>query len=95
MPTTPKKVLISDTLSPAAVAIFRERGIQADLRPELGKDKEALAAAIGDYDGLAVRSTTKVTAALLERARNLTVIGRAGIGVDTIDVPAATSRGVI
>ncbi len=96
MPTTkPKKVLISDTLSPAAVAIFRERGIQADLRPELGKDKEALAAAIGDYDGLAVRSTTKVGAALLERARNLTVIGRAGIGVDTIDVPAATARGVI
>ncbi|MGX7704749.1 phosphoglycerate dehydrogenase [Methylobacterium sp. Gmos1] len=95
MPTTPKKVLISDTLSPAAVAIFRERGIQADLRPELGKDKEALAAAIADYDGLAVRSTTKVSAALLERAKNLTVIGRAGIGVDTIDVPAATSRGVI
>ncbi|MEG9458896.1 MAG: phosphoglycerate dehydrogenase, partial [Methylobacterium ajmalii] len=78
MPTPIKKVLISDTLSPAAIAIFRERGIQADLRPELGKDKEALAAAIGEYDGLAVRSTTKVTAALLERASNLTVIGRAG-----------------
>ncbi len=71
MPTPIKKVLISDTLSPAAIAIFRERGIQADLRPELGKDKEALAAAIGEYDGLAVRSTTKVSAALLERAGKL------------------------
>ncbi|MBY0298749.1 MAG: phosphoglycerate dehydrogenase [Methylobacterium sp.] len=93
--TTPKRVLISDALSPAAVAIFRERGLVADLRPELGKDKEALAAAIGAYDGLAIRSTTKVTAALLDRAPRLTVIGRAGIGVDNVDVPAATARGVI
>ncbi|GJD50854.1 D-3-phosphoglycerate dehydrogenase [Methylobacterium crusticola] len=91
----PKTILISDSLSPAAVAIFREHGLRADLRPELGKDKEALAAAIGDYDGLAIRSTTKVTAALLARAGRLAVIGRAGIGVDNVDVAAATARGVI
>ncbi|GBU18451.1 MULTISPECIES: phosphoglycerate dehydrogenase [Methylobacterium] len=89
------KVLISDALSDAAVQIFRDRGIEVDFRPELGKDKEALAAIIDRYDGLAIRSATKVTPKLLAEAGRLRVIGRAGIGVDNVDVPAATARGVI
>ena len=89
------KVLISDALSEAAVQIFRDRGIEVDFRPELGKDKEALASVIGQYDGLAIRSATKATAKLLAEAGRLKVIGRAGIGVDNVDVPAATAKGVI
>jgi hypothetical protein len=69
------RVLISDALSPAAVQIFRDRGVEADFQPDLGKDRDKLAAAIGDYDGLAIRSATKVTAKILERAKNLKVIG--------------------
>jgi D-3-phosphoglycerate dehydrogenase len=89
------RVLISDALSPAAVAIFKERGVEVDFQPALGKDKDKLAAIIGDYDGLAIRSATKVTAKILENAKNLRVIGRAGIGVDNVDIPAATARGII
>jgi len=91
----PPRVLISDALSPAAVAIFKERGVAVEFQPELGKDKDKLAAAIGKFDGLAIRSATKVTAKILERAAKLKVIGRAGIGVDNIDIPAATAKGVI
>jgi D-3-phosphoglycerate dehydrogenase len=87
------RVLISDKLSPAAVAIFKERGVEVDVKP--GLDKEELAKIIGEYDGLAIRSATKVTAKLLENAANLKVVGRAGIGVDNVDIPAATARGVI
>jgi len=87
------RVLISDKLSPAAVAIFKERGVDVDVKP--GLDKEELARIIHDYDGLAIRSATKVTAKLLERAEKLKVVGRAGIGVDNVDIPAATARGVI
>ncbi len=87
------RVLISDSLSPAAVSIFAERGVAVDVKP--GLDKDELAAVIGDYDGLAIRSATKVTAKLLERAGRLKVVGRAGIGVDNVDIPAATARGVI
>lgn len=87
------KVLISDKMDPKAAAIFRERGIQVD--EITGKTPEELAAIIGDYDGLAIRSSTKVTAKLLERATNLKVVGRAGIGVDNVDIPAATARGVV
>src|SRR5271155_5991023 len=87
------RVLISDKLSPAAVAIFKERGVAVDVKP--GLDKDELASIIGDYDGLAIRSATKVTAKLLERATKLKVVGRAGIGVDNVDIPAATARGVI
>src|SRR5271170_1193563 len=87
------RVLISDKLSPAAVAIFKERGVEADVKP--GLDKDELARIIGDYDGLAIRSATKVTAKLLEQAKTLKVVGRAGIGVDNVDIPAATARGVI
>ncbi len=89
------KVLISDSLSPAAVQIFKDRGIEVDFQPALGKDKEKLAALIGNYDGLAIRSATKVTPKILEKAKNLKVIGRAGIGVDNVDIPAATARGII
>jgi D-3-phosphoglycerate dehydrogenase len=87
------RVLISDKLSPAAVAIFKERGVEVDVKP--GLDKDELARIIGDYDGLAIRSNTKVTAKLLEQATRLKVVGRAGIGVDNVDIPAATARGVI
>jgi D-3-phosphoglycerate dehydrogenase / 2-oxoglutarate reductase len=89
------RVLISDALSPGAVAIFNERGIVTDFEPGLGQDKNMLAAVIGDFDGLAVRSATKVTAKLLAQAAKLKVIGRAGIGTDNIDISAATAKGVI
>jgi D-3-phosphoglycerate dehydrogenase / 2-oxoglutarate reductase len=87
------RVLISDKLSPAAVQIFADRGIAADVK--IGLDKDALAEVIGDYDGLAIRSATKVTAKLLDRAKNLKVVGRAGIGVDNVDIAAATTKGII
>src|SRR6266511_1095563 len=89
------KVLISDALSPAAVQIFKDRGVEVDFQPNLGKDKEKLAQVIDGFDGLAVRSATKVTGKILEKAKSLKVIGRAGIGVDNVDIPAATARGVI
>jgi D-3-phosphoglycerate dehydrogenase len=89
------RVLISDALSGAAVQIFKDRGIEVDFQPNLGKDKDRLAEAIDGFDGLAVRSATKVTSKILGRAGKLKVIGRAGIGVDNIDVPAATAKGII
>ena len=87
------KVLISDKLSPAAVAIFKERGVEADVKPGLSKDE--LLKIVGDYDGLAIRSATKVTAEVLRAAKKMKVIGRAGIGVDNVDIPAATAAGII
>ncbi|HKF71218.1 MAG TPA: phosphoglycerate dehydrogenase [Stellaceae bacterium] len=87
------KVLIADALSPRAVEIFRERGVETDVK--VGLRPDALKAIIGAYDGLAVRSTTKVTRPLIERAERLKVIGRAGIGVDNIDLPGATQRGIV
>jgi D-3-phosphoglycerate dehydrogenase len=89
------RVLISDALSPAAVAIFKERGVEVDFQPELGKDKDKLAEIIGNYDGLAIRSASKITAKIIEAATKLKVIGRAGIGVDNVDIPAATAKGII
>ena len=87
------KVLISDALSPRATEIFATRGIEFDLAPGLSPDE--LNARIAKYDGLAVRSVTKVTHGLIARAEHLKVIGRAGIGVDNIDVAAATQRGIV
>jgi D-3-phosphoglycerate dehydrogenase / 2-oxoglutarate reductase len=87
------RVLISDKMDPKAAAIFRERGIEID--EITGKSPEELAGIIGDYDGLAIRSSTKVMAKLLEHAAKLKVVGRAGIGVDNVDIPAATARGVV
>jgi D-3-phosphoglycerate dehydrogenase len=89
------RVLISDKLSPTAVQIFKDRGLDVDYEPDLGKDKDKLLSVIGDYDGLAVRSATKATDKIIAAASNLKVIGRAGIGVDNIDIPAATARGII
>jgi len=89
------KVLVSDKISPAAIEIFKREGVEVDYLPDVGKDKEKLAEIIGQYDGLAIRSATKVTEKILEKADNLKVIGRAGIGVDNVDIPAATAKGVI
>ncbi|MGH6874397.1 MAG: phosphoglycerate dehydrogenase, partial [Aestuariivirgaceae bacterium] len=89
------RVLVSDSLSEAAVDIFKRRGIEVAYEPQLGADKAGLQSAIDGFDGLAVRSATKVTAKLMEYAPRLKVIGRAGIGVDNIDLAAATARGII
>lgn len=89
------RVLISDELSDAAVQIFRDRGVEVDFQPKLGKDPARLAEIIGDYDGLAIRSATKATADLLAKADRLKVIGRAGIGVDNVDIPAASAKGIV
>ena len=87
------KVLISDSMSSQAADIFEERGVDVTQSSKLSEDE--LLAMIGDFDGLAVRSSTKVTEALLQQAGKLKVVGRAGIGVDNIDVPACTRRGVV
>lgn len=89
------KVLVSDKLSETAVQIFRDRGIDVTFDPTIGKDKSRLLAEIPKYDGLAIRSSTKVTEKLLRNAGNLRVVGRAGIGVDNVDIPAASKKGVI
>ena len=89
------RVLVSDKLSETAVQIFRDRGVAVDYLPDLGKDKEKLLQVIGQYDGLAIRSATKVTEKILAAATKLKVIGRAGIGVDNVDIPAASKKGVI
>src|SRR5687767_10476680 len=87
------KVLISDQMDPKAAEIFRARGVDVDERPGLTKDE--LIAIIGDYDGLAIRSSTKVTKEVLDAATNLKVVGRAGIGVDNVDIQAASAKGVV
>ncbi len=87
------KVLISDKLSPAAISIFKERNIEVDMKT--GLDAAQLSDIIGEYDGLAIRSATKVTDAILAKAPKLKVVGRAGIGVDNVDIKAATARGVV
>jgi len=90
---TRPKVLISDKMDPNAARIFEERGCDVDVIT--GETPEQLIARIGDYDGLAIRSSTKVTAAILDAATNLKVIGRAGIGVDNVDIPYASGKGVV
>jgi D-3-phosphoglycerate dehydrogenase len=90
---TKPRVLISDKMDPNAAKIFTERGCDVDVITD--KSPEELAAMIGDYDGLAIRSSTKVTKAILDAATNLKVIGRAGIGVDNVDIPAASAKGVV
>ena len=89
------RVLVSDKLSETAVQIFRDRGVEVDFQPDLGKDKDKLLEVIGQYDGLAIRSATKVTEKIIEEATNLKDIGRAGIGVDNVDIPAASKKGII
>ncbi|MFM9853668.1 MAG: phosphoglycerate dehydrogenase [Sphingomonadaceae bacterium] len=90
---TKPRILISDQMDPKAEAIFRERGCDVDVIT--GKTPEELGEIIGQYDGLAIRSTTKLTKALIEKATNLKVVGRAGIGVDNIDIPAASVKGIV
>ncbi|PCJ30729.1 MAG: phosphoglycerate dehydrogenase, partial [Alphaproteobacteria bacterium] len=87
------KILISDKLSPLAKQIFEQRGIEVD--QIVGLTPEQLIEAIPRYDGLAIRSATKATKAVLAAATNLKVIGRAGIGVDNVDISAATSHGIV
>jgi D-3-phosphoglycerate dehydrogenase len=87
------RVLIADELSPKALDIFRSRGVEVDVR--VGLKKADLLNVIGDYDGLAVRSATKADKEVIAAAKRLKVIGRAGIGVDNIDVPSATARGIV
>ncbi|MCC7046292.1 MAG: phosphoglycerate dehydrogenase, partial [Alphaproteobacteria bacterium] len=93
MSNSAPRVLIADALSPRAMEIFRERGVSAE--EAVGLKPDALMAKIKDFDGLAIRSATKVTAEVLAAAPRLRVVGRAGIGVDNVDVPAATQRGVV
>ncbi|HNJ48877.1 MAG TPA: phosphoglycerate dehydrogenase, partial [Novosphingobium sp.] len=90
---TKPRVLISDKMDPNAAKIFEERGCDVDVIT--GETPEQLIARIGDYDGLAIRSSTKVTKEILAAAKNLKVIGRAGIGVDNVDIPAASAQGVV
>lgn len=90
---TKPRVLISDKMDPNAARIFTEMGCDVDVIT--GETPEQLAARIGDYDGLAIRSSTKVTKEILAAAKNLKVIGRAGIGVDNVDIPAASAQGVV
>ena len=87
------KVLISDKMDPKAAQIFRERGVEVD--EITGKTPDELKAIIGQYDGLAIRSSTKVTQDILGAATSLKVVGRAGIGVDNVDIPAASAQGVV
>ncbi|TCU62167.1 D-3-phosphoglycerate dehydrogenase [Novosphingobium sp. PhB57] len=90
---TKPRVLISDKMDPNAARIFEIRGCDVDVIT--GETPEQLIARIGDYDGLAIRSSTKVTKEILAAAKNLKVIGRAGIGVDNVDIPAASAQGVV
>src|SRR5512133_1894063 len=87
------RVLVADDLSPEAIDLLRSRGIEPDVR--VGLQPAALARALGDAEGLLIRSATRVTAELLEAAPRLRVIGRAGVGVDNVDLEAATRRGVL
>jgi D-3-phosphoglycerate dehydrogenase / 2-oxoglutarate reductase len=90
---TKPRVLISDKMDPNAARIFADQGCDVDVIT--GETPEQLIARIGDYDGLAIRSSTKVTKEILAAAKNLKVIGRAGIGVDNVDIPAASAQGVV
>ncbi|MEY4305680.1 MAG: hypothetical protein RIT52_1855, partial [Pseudomonadota bacterium] len=90
---TKPKVLISDKMDPNAALIFKERGCEVD--EITGLTPEELIKIIGQYDGLAIRSSTKVTPAILAACDKLKVIGRAGIGVDNVDIPAASAKGVV
>ena len=87
------KILVTDPLAEEGLEILRSaQDAQVDVRPGIAPDE--LKRIIGDYHALVIRSRTKVTADVLERAGNLKVIGRAGVGVDNVDVPEATRRGV-
>lgn len=89
-----KKILISDSLSAEGIEIFKKTpGIEVDVRTKMTPDE--LKAVIGDYDGLVIRSATKVTQEVIDSAAKLSVVGRAGIGLDNVDIPAASKRGIV
>ena len=90
---TAPKVLISDKLDPLSVEIFEKNGVQVDFKPGLKAGE--LLKIVGNYDGLAVRSETKVTPEVLAAAKKMKVVGRAGIGVDNVDIPKATEAGIV
>ncbi len=87
------KVLIADKLNPQATQIFKDAGVDVDVK--VGMNPEELLACAAEYDGIAIRSASKITKEVLEKAAKLRVVGRAGIGVDNVDIPAATARGVV
>lgn len=91
--TQKPKVLISDKIDDRAIEIFEKNGCAVDYKP--GLSAEELGSIIGSYDGLAIRSATKVTEDIIKKADNLKVIGRAGIGVDNVDIPNATRAGIV
>jgi D-3-phosphoglycerate dehydrogenase len=87
------KILVADKLADAGIKILKENGFEVDCKTDL--DKEALKKVIKDYQGIVVRSGTKLTADVIESADNLKIIGRAGVGLDNVDIPAATKKGII
>ncbi|MBI5187541.1 MAG: phosphoglycerate dehydrogenase [Nitrospirae bacterium] len=87
------KVLISDSISPKGIEILKNAGLEVDVKT--GMRPEELKASIGDYHGLIIRSATKVTAEIIDAATNLKVIGRAGSGLDNVDMTAATKKGIV
>ena len=88
------KILVSDVLGDAGIQLFKDAaGIEVDVNTGLAPDK--LKGVIGEYDALVIRSATKVTEEILEAGKKLKVVGRAGIGLDNVDIPAATKRGVV
>ena len=87
------KVLIADKMSEKAKEIFVEKGLDVDVKT--GLDKDELISIAEKYDGIVVRSSTKITEKVLKKASNLKIVGRAGIGVDNIDVDSATENGVV
>lgn len=89
-----KRILVSDSLSEEGIAIFRKMpDLEVDVRTKV--TPEELISIIGDYDALVIRSATKVTQAVIDRAGKLSVVGRAGIGLDNVDIPAASKRGIV
>jgi len=87
------RVLVADSLSDVCIAILRDAGLDVDVNT--GRSEEELIRLISAYDAMVVRSATKVTARILEAADRLKVVGRAGVGVDNVDVPAASHKGVV
>jgi phosphoglycerate dehydrogenase-like enzyme len=84
------RILVREPIAEAGIRLLRERGFDVDVDGD-----SDLAETIGAYDAIVVRSATKVTAELIDRADNLKVIGRAGVGIDNVDVEAATRRGIV
>ena len=87
------KILVSDPLSDEGLDILNKSGFPVDVKPGLTEDE--LCGIIGDYDCLIIRSGTKVTSKVIDAATNLRVIGRAGVGVDNVDIPYATDKGIL